>query len=153
MVAPSEDDEDEHVLDQVEALDQIRRRARQLPKDSVYYASNHLTINAERTKRLVYPLVRETVLDSLARAQAADMASSNLLYYSDPSDLQLDNDEPPRRLGENVTRGSTLKEMHKAMMDSAADRNNILDRRFIQMGMGTAKASDGTLYLCQLFRG
>jgi hypothetical protein len=156
LLVPEDDDEDEQdVLDQAEALGQIMLRARQLPNDSWEYASNHIMINAERTKRMISPLVRARVLDSLARAQAADMASSNRLYYSDPSDLQLDMiDEPPaRRLGENVTRGSTLKNIHHAMMDSAADKNNILDRRFTHMGMGTAKASDGTLYLCQLFRG
>jgi uncharacterized protein YkwD len=151
MVVPADEDEDED--DQTEALGQIMQRARQLPNSSWYYASNHIMINTERTKRMISPLVRNTVLDSLARAQAADMASSNRLYYSDPSDLQLDIDEPSRRLGENVTKGSTLIKIHGAMMDSAADKNNILDRRFTHMGMGTAKASDGTLYLCQLFRG
>jgi uncharacterized protein YkwD len=154
VVKPSEDDEDEEVLDQAEALSQIMLKTRQLPKDASYYASNHLMINAERTKRIIYPLVRDTVLDSLARAQAADMASSNTLYHSDPFDLQLDIDEPLRRLGENVTSGSTtVRKIQEAMMDSAADKNNILDRRFTHMGTGTAKATDGTLYLCQLFRG
>jgi uncharacterized protein YkwD len=153
MLVPEDDEDDDVRLDQAEALGLIMLRARQLPKDSWYFASNHIMINAERTKRTISPLVRDTVLDSLARAQATGMASSNRLYYSDPSDLQLDIDEPSRRLGENVTRGSTLRKINEAMMDSAADKNNILDRRFTHMGMGTAKASDGTLYLCQLFRG
>jgi uncharacterized protein YkwD len=152
LVVP-EDDQDEDALDQAEALGQIMLRARQLPKDSWDFASNHVMINAERTKRMISPLVRDTVLDKLARAQAADMALSNRLYHSDPSDLELDIDAPLRRLGENVTRGSTLEKIHKSMMNSAADKNNISDRRFTHMGMGTAKASDGTLYLCQLFRG
>jgi hypothetical protein len=38
------------------------------------------------------------------------------------------------------------------MMETVADRNNMLDRRLTCMGIGTAKADDGTLYLCQLFR-
>ena len=162
--------EDDDILDQAEALGQIMLRARQLPMDSWDFASNHIMCNADRTKRMISPLVRDTMLDSLARAQAADMAFSHRLSYSDPSDLQEELDmmildkqqqqqqQQPlvlRRLGENVTRGSTLKQIHEAMMknSAAADKNNILDRRFTHMGMGTAKASDGTLYLCQLFRG
>jgi uncharacterized protein YkwD len=51
-----------------------------------------------------------------------------------------------------VTRGANLHAIHSYMMTSVADRNNIMDRRFTSMGVGTAKADDGTLYLCQIFR-
>ena len=39
--------------------------------------------------------------------------------------------------------------------NAKADRNNILDRRFTCMGMGTAKSPDenSKLYICQIFRG
>lgn len=60
-----------------------------------------------------------------------------------------------RRIGENVAVGNTIQEIHMAMMsDLIADKNNILDRRYIYFGMGTAKSEvTGKLYLCQIFQG
>lgn len=68
----------------------------------------------------------------------------------------LDNDYHHfHRVGENVAVGNSIKEIHLAMMsDSIADKNNILDRRYIYLGMGTAKSEvTGKLYLCQIFQG
>jgi hypothetical protein len=59
------------------------------------------------------------------------------------------------RIGENVAVGNTIQEIHMAMMsDSIADRNNILDRRYVYFGMGTAKSQrSGKIYVCQIFQG
>jgi uncharacterized protein YkwD len=71
---------------------------------------------------------------------------------NDPS-IPLVADESCNRLGENISCGQNLKEIHQAMIASASQQNNMLDRRFLAMGVGTAKASDGTLYVCQIFTG
>jgi hypothetical protein len=137
-------------------LGQIMLRSRKLPQHSGYYSSNHIMINSERTRRLIPPLARLPKLDDLARNQAALMASARELSHADPVNLQDHlGQQYCLRLGENVTRGPNLRDIHQSMMasSSAADRNNILDRRFTYMGIGTAKATNGTLYLCQMFRG
>jgi hypothetical protein len=140
-------------LGDAELLGRIMLRSRKLPKNNGYYSSNHVMINNERTKRMIPPLKRIPDMDELAREQAKLMAADNRLYHRDPADLtEKLGQQCGCRIGENATRGSNVQAIHNAMMDSRADRNNIIDRRFTCMGIGTAKAADGTLYLCQLFR-
>jgi hypothetical protein len=138
--------------DEAAALGIVMARARKLPSSVACFSSNHIMINSERTKRLAQPLVRVPALDKLARSHAAGMAAAQQLYHSENVDLQDRIGKPSLRLGENVTRGATLKDMHIETMKTVADKNNIIDRRFTSMGIGTAKSSDGTLYLCQIFR-
>jgi hypothetical protein len=136
-----------------ELLGRIMTRSRKLPKNHGVYVSNHVMINNERTKQFIPPLKRMPDMDELAREQAKLMATDNRLYHRDTADLtEKLGQQCGCRIGENATRGSNLRAIHKAMMYSLADRNNIVDRRFTCMGVGTAKAADGTLYLCQLFR-
>lgn len=99
------------------------------------------------------PLKRMRDLDAIAREQAKLMASSQELFHAEPMAIQEQlGRECGRRIGENCSKGSNLYTIHASMMQSLADKNNILDRRFTGMGIGTSKADDGTLYLCQIFR-
>jgi hypothetical protein len=136
-----------------EELGMIMLRSRQLP-GTWYYSSNHVLVNKERVKRRISPLVRRTQLDEIAREHAETMAAQDALYHSIPSNLVQKIGRPSRRLGENVSFGESIREIHKTMMeDAGADRNNILDRRYLTMGMGTARGPNGGLYMCQIFRG
>jgi hypothetical protein len=139
-------------IDEVEELGLIMARSRKLP-GTWYYSSNHVMVNQERMKRIIPPLLRESDLDELAREHAAAMASSKKLFHSDPSGLLFKVSGPSRRLGENVAKGANIREIHNAMMELKGDRNNMLDRRYTNFGMGTAQGSNGELYLCQIFRG
>lgn len=135
-----------------EMLGRIMIRSRKLPKNDGYISSNHVMINNERTKRFITPLKRMPEMDEIAREQARLMAADGKLYHQDALDLAKKmGQEHECRVGENVTCGCNLQRIHKAMTKSPADINNIIDRRFTSMGVGTAKAADGTLYLCQLF--
>lgn len=81
------------------------------------------------------------------------MARADKLSYPEPDGLCC-GDEDKQRIGVNVGRGSTIKDIHKSMVSSStADLNNIIDRRFVYMGVGTAKGGDDndTMYLCQIF--
>lgn len=144
-------------LTQEQLVDRIILKSRQLPKDSGYLASNHVLINNERIKRFVAPLKRMRTLDELARSHARLMAEEAQLFHSDREELYhkvFDEEQmmDGHRIGENVTKGKSVAAIHHFMMQSLSDKNNMLDRRFTWMGVGTAKASDGTLYLCQIFR-
>lgn len=140
------------IRDEAQALGAILNRARNLP-DTWYFASNHVLVNQERTKRSVAPLVRSKELDEIACQHAKSMAAAQTTFHINPLELQHSFMRPARRFGENVARGKAIRDIHETMMDTRSQRNNIIDRRFTHMGMGTAKDAKGQLYLCQLFRG
>jgi uncharacterized protein YkwD len=148
-------DTNEPILDQAECLGKILVRSRRLPQTG-HYSSNHVMVNQERIKRNAAPLIRMRELDELARVQAQAMAKRGSLFHAmSPQQVRESlQDRPCRRLGENVAKGKTIREMHQSMMETTSQKNNIMDRRFTHMGMGTAAhAADGDLYMCQLFRG
>jgi hypothetical protein len=143
---------DEPIKDEVEALGLIMARSRHLPT-TWYYSSNHVMVNQERIKHRIAPLVRMRELDEIARENVDEMASENRAAHSDPNFLKMRFQRPARRLGENVAKGSSIRKIHEAMMETRSDSNNIIDRRYTHMGMATARASDGELFICQIFRG
>jgi len=150
--------------DDKKLLKKIMDRARKLPQESGKYASNHMMVNKERTQRGIPTLRRERRLDALAREHAQLMADEKRLFHTDsPIEIRNrlldDEDDEPlafRRLGVNVGKGMrahNINEIHKHMMAALAERNNIYDKRFHKMGMGTAFADNGVMYLCQIFGG
>lgn len=143
---------EEKIENEAVQLGKIMERSRHLPGTS-HFASNHIMVNKERSRRVTAPLVRLHELDELARKQAQRMAEKSELFHSFPGEIQMNFNRPSRRFGENIARGQTIHEIHKEMMRNRADRNNILDRRFTNMGMGSVRGSDKNLYICQIFRG
>jgi len=140
------------IKDELEALGQMMARSRQLPS-TWYYSSNHILVNQERSKRYVAPLVRMHELDAISRRHAEAMAAEGQLFHIDPISLQASLNKPARRLGANVAKGESIRDMHRAMMQTLSDKNNILDRRYTNMGMATARGASGEIYMCQIFRG
>jgi uncharacterized protein YkwD len=141
------------IKEEEEALGLIMAKARNLPT-TWYYSSNHVMVNQERVKRTIAPLVRMRELDEIARENVDAMVCENRAAHSNPDFLRIRFQRPSRRLGENVAKGSSIRAIHKAMMmETGSDFNNIADRRYTHMGMATAKASDGELFMCQIFRG
>lgn len=149
----SSPDASEEITDEAEKLGLIIARNRQLP-GTWYYSSNHVLVNQERTRRTMAPLIRMVELDQLARIHAEQMAEEVELHHIEPYALRLAlKDIPYRRLGENVARGENIRDVHEDMMNTLSNKNNIIDRRFTHMGMGTAVGPKGELFLCQIFRG
>jgi len=147
------DKRDDIIANEAECLGRIVARARKLP-GTWYYSSNHVLVNQERTRRTMAPLIRMLELDELARIHAEQMAEEDELRHAEADALRFAlKDIPHRRLGENVARGESVRSIHNDMMNTLSNRNNILDRRFSHMGMGTAVGKHGDLYLCQIFRG
>jgi len=152
LIVSDPDSPDEVVEDEAQMLGQVILKSKRLPS-TWYYASNHIMINEERTRRMCAPLKRLAELDAIAREHAEAMASQTKLFHSSPTEFNEKFSRRFRRLGENVKSGDNIKQIHTTMMTTVADRNNILDRRFTHMGMATARGADGKLYLCQIFRG
>lgn len=149
--------------DDKKLLKKIMSKAKKLPQEPGKYASNHVMINAERTKRNIPPMRRERHMDQIAREQAKLMTEEKKLFHiNTPNDLQnrlkekdKEHHELPtfQRMGMNIGRGKTITEVHRFMMAALAERNNIQDKRFFAMGMGTHRAENGVLYMCQIFGG
>lgn len=110
-----------------------------------YYSSNHILINEQRAHRNLPTLRRSAVLDTEARIAAERMAECNSLFHSDMDALshtlriEIRPGEHITILGENVGCGLSIREVHHKFMKNALDRENILGKRFVEMGIGTAK--------------
>jgi uncharacterized protein YkwD len=55
-------------------------------------------------------------------------------------------------LGENIGSGPGEDAIQRAFMNSTSHRDNILSRAYRHVGIGTARASDGTMYVDEVFR-
>jgi Cysteine-rich secretory protein family len=159
-------DRPELILGENEVLSKILAQSRRLPKHPGSYASLHVLINNERVKRQVAPLTRMAELDTMAREHAKMMAEDpNHRHQQHPSQHFLErvvlktlldeHDYTVHRIASNAWScgASELKDVHKELMEhSKSDRNNILDRRYTRMGVGTYQSpANGKLYVCQLF--
>lgn len=128
--------------------------ARRLPR-TAHFASNHIMVNKERTRRTIPALKRSMELDAVARWHAEAMASEGAVRHSIPRELQskLEEHGTYAYLGENVHSGDSIRSMHTDMIDTVGDLRNMTDRRYKEMGMATASSSSGELYMCQIFLG
>lgn len=148
----SDPDSPRNITDAAAELGLILAKSRRLPSTS-YFSSNHIMVNKARSDKLIAPLYRLTELDEIAKKHADKMATEENVFHSSPSTIQEQFQRPCRRLGENVAKGDNIRVIHAMMLHNTANRNNILDRRFTHMGMATSRGCDGSLYLCQVFRG
>ena len=88
-------------------------------------------------------------LNEVAQRWAEWMAAHHTLRHNPYLESQVHDWS---ELGENVGAGPGEDAIHRAFMDSAPHRDNILSRSFTQVGVGTARGSDGKLYVDEVFR-
>jgi uncharacterized protein YkwD len=112
-------------------------------------------VNAERAERGLIPLqLSPVVSDQLSRPWSTSMASRRQLTHSGSGREVLD--AVGRRLpgvsmaGENVGYAPTVESLHRALMDSAGHRTNILDPEFRLLGLGIA-TSGRRVWVTQTF--
>jgi uncharacterized protein YkwD len=113
--------------------------------------------NAEREKEKLPPLKPNATLFKVARAHSANMAKKKEMAHI------LDGKSPARRvddagydfglIGENIAWSSmaSLKEVVQGWMDSEVHRENLLNKTFVDTGLGIAKDDDGKYYFTQVF--
>ena len=74
--------------------------------------------------------------------------------YGSPFDMMKKFNISYRAAGENIAKGQkTPAEVVKAWMNSQGHRENILNSKYTEIGVGVAKDSKGTLYWTQMFIG
>jgi len=102
-------------------------------------------INAARST----PLTVRSDLVAIARRHSQRMADSGTIFHNG----NLANEAPSdwQSLGENVGMGPSCSDIHNAFMNSSSHRKNILDPKFNFVGVGVVTASDGTLFVTEVF--
>ncbi|MDQ1437537.1 MAG: hypothetical protein QOK43_1166 [Acidimicrobiaceae bacterium] len=109
-------------------------------------------VNQERAARGLPVLSRRADVDAIALAQGVRMAAGYDLWHN------TDFFTPATHaalgavyLGENVAKNASIEDMHQRLMASPHHRDNILDARFRQIGVGVAVAPNGMLFATEDF--
>ena len=85
---------------------------------------------------------------SIAHRHSRDMAAGHRVYHDSSYQYQVSGWQS---LADNVGRGGSADQVHRAFMNSSEHRSHILDRRFNQIGTGAVRGSDGYLYVTEVF--
>lgn len=105
-------------------------------------------LNMARAVRGIPQLATRPHLVTVARAQAARMASQSKLFHNPSLTSDVNN---WRWVGENVGYGPNAASVHIAFMNSPAHKANILDRDFSEVGIG-AVVRNGRVWVAEVFR-
>mmetsp|Transcript_29068 Transcript_29068/g.66611 ORF Transcript_29068/g.66611 Transcript_29068/m.66611 type:complete len:171 (+) Transcript_29068:138-650(+) len=106
-------------------------------------------IGNERHMRGIPQLALSHDLAQMAQTHAQWMADQSTVRRS--SEIVVYLSKLWRRAGQNVGRSSSCEKAHLKMMLNASDASRITDRAYTHVGVGAARGSDGTVYVCQLF--
>ncbi|HUP87060.1 MAG TPA: CAP domain-containing protein [Acidimicrobiales bacterium] len=89
-------------------------------------------------------------LVDVARRHAVEMQSQQRLFHNPSLASDVSGWDA---VGENVGRGLSVEDIHRALMASPSHRENILSPRFTQIGVGVVvDEDDGELWMVQVFR-
>lgn len=114
-------------------------------------------VNRERSYRGLGLLKYDSQLGYVARVKSQDMVDNRYFSHTSPtygSPFQMMERFGLRfsAAGENIAYGQrTAQEVMNSWMNSAGHRANILSASYTHIGVGVAKASNGTLYWTQEF--
>ncbi len=101
-------------------------------------------------------LTRDEKLDALARAHAERMRDQKAVAH-DLGDgdfrerFEAEGSLDARAVGENVAHAPTLALAHRALHASPSHRINLLRGDYTHLGVGVARATDGSVYVCETF--
>ena len=151
----------------IDANKQIKNPALIYPGDKIYVPNiddikateNEVIrlVNAERAKAGLPALKINWELSRCARYKSEDMLNKNYFAhqsptYGSPFDMIKNFGIRYTAAGENIAKGQrTPAEVMNAWMNSPGHRANILSKQFTQIGVGVAKAANGTFYWTQQF--
>lgn len=155
-------------------LDELKKANLQIKNAAMIYVGQKITIpeasslksletevirlvNVERSKRGLALLKENWELSRVARLKSQDMINKDYFShisptYGSPFAMMEDFGLRFSSAGENIAEGQrTPQEVMNAWMNSAGHKANILSGAYTQIGVGAAKAANGTLYWTQMF--
>lgn len=104
-------------------------------------------MNQERTSRGLPAFSRRTDVDDIAVAHSKRMAADGGIWHNDDYFTPATKNRlQAAYLGENVARNADIDDMHRRLMNSPHHRDNILNPRFSQVGVGVAVGENGGLF-------
>ena len=106
-------------------------------------------INAERANRGLGQLEVYGELVGVARRWSQKMADSNTLQHNPNLAREVSADW--EKLAENVGVGGSVDDIHRAFMNSAGHRANILDPVLTHVGVGVVTGPDGRIWVTEVF--
>ena len=114
-------------------------------------------VNVERAKNGLGPLTKNWEASRVARIKSQDMIDKkyfahNSPTYGSPFNMMENFGLKFSSAAENIAYGQrTAQEVMTAWMNSPGHRANILSKTVSHIGVGAAKAANGTLYWTQMF--
>jgi len=114
-------------------------------------------VNAERARAGLAPLKLNWEVSRVARYKSQDMIDKKYFAhqsptYGSPFNMMENFEIRFSAGGENIAYGQrTPAEVMQAWMNSPGHRANIMSPIYTEIGVGAAKASNGTLYWTQMF--
>jgi uncharacterized protein YkwD len=106
--------------------------------------TNHARVNHDRR---VYQV--SSGLTQIAEQWAQWMARHHRLEHNPNLETQVHHWQ---EVGENIGCGGSEPPIHRAFMHDQYHRDNILSPDYTQVGIGTARDSEGRLYVDEVFR-
>lgn len=114
-------------------------------------------INAARASEQIGALVRDPVLDKIARQHSEEMLKARLVGHDvgtgDPAARLRAAGVSARVAGENVATAGTLENAHRALWASPSHRGNMLLDQFSRVGVAVVRAADGMVWVTEMFSG
>ena len=117
-----------------------------------------MLLNEDRKDAGLEPLKVNLLLSKLAADYAADMNRRKFFAHIDPDDR-----DPFERMaaigidlpneGENIALSPDVETAHRMLIESPLHRENILNPKFTEIGIGVRSDSRGGIYLVQEFIG
>jgi uncharacterized protein YkwD len=116
------------------------------------------SVNAERVRRGLAPLVRDENLDRLALAKAQHMATRGYFGHTDPDGVTFEERFRAARLqftcaAENLAFDEDEPHAHAAFMHSPEHRANVLDPEERRLGVAVVTVGDGETFYVEEFSG
>lgn len=105
-------------------------------------------VNVERAKQGLGALTEHADIRTVAREHSAVMASQGRLHHNPSFSTQITGWQ---RVSENVGYGPSVESIHRALMDSEGHRDNILDDRVSEVGIGVV-VEGSRVWVTQNFR-
>lgn len=104
-------------------------------------------MNQERVARGLPAFARRSDVDTIAVAHSKRMAADGNIWHNDDYfTAATKNAIRAVFVGENVARNADIDDMHRRLMNSPDHRDNILNPRFTQVGVGVAVGANGALF-------
>ena len=109
-------------------------------------------LNQSRAQAGLAPLTMRDDIRSIAVRHSFDMAAAGYIYHNDSYFSSSTRSQLHAAvLGENVDMNFSVAAGEEALMNSPHHRANILDARFVYIGIGVVETSNGDFYITQDF--